>query len=426
MSKTCRGTPLKVLIVAEHASSVFGGEALIPYQYFKHLRRLNVDVHLLIHERTRQELSEAFQDDIARLHFVLDSRINIWCYKIGRFIPDRLAVFTVGAFSHFETQVRQRRLAKALVREHKFDVIHEPIPVSPKLPSMMFGLSVPVIIGPMNGGMDYPPHYNSAKPYERAIISLLRWSSTFWNWLVPGKPRAALILVANKRTYDALPPNVKANRILEFVENGVDLDRFRAEPRRTEHENINIIYVGRLVDWKRVDLLIECCSKLIGKLNFQVHIVGDGPLRAALERQVQQMLLTNHVKFHGWTAQASAAQLLRDSDLMVLPSMRECGGAVVLEAMASGIPVIATKWGGPADYIAPDTGKLIPPGTPDEYVEKLANAILWMARNPEARVKMGQAGRDRVEALYDWRVKATALLKFYEDVVSTKGPQFKR
>ena len=53
--------------------------------------------------------------------------------------------------------------------------------------------------------------------------------------------------------------------------------------------------------------------------------------------------------------------LLRNSDIMVLPSMRECGGAVVLEAMASGVPVIAAKWGGPADYISEGTGILIPP-----------------------------------------------------------------
>ena len=153
---------IKPLIVAEHASAKFGGEALIPFQYFKYLRRLNIDVHLLVHERTRQELCDAFPNDVDRLHFVSDSRINIWCHKLGTFLPDRLALFTLGAMSHFDTQVRERRMARTLIREHRFNVVHEPIPVSPKQPSMMFGLGVPVIIGPMNGGMDYPPHYNLA------------------------------------------------------------------------------------------------------------------------------------------------------------------------------------------------------------------------------------------------------------------------
>jgi glycosyltransferase involved in cell wall biosynthesis len=413
---------MKLLIVAEHASATFGGEALIPYQYFKCLRELSVDVHLLVHERTRNELCSAFSNDVERLHFVTDSFLNIWCYKIGRLLPDRVALFTLGAVSHFDTQIRQRRVARSLVHAYDIDVVHEPIPVSPKLPSMMFGLSVPVIIGPMNGGMDYPPSYDLAGGFERAIISVLRWTSDFWNRILPGKRRAALILVANKRTRAALPSNIKDKKVQEFVENGVDLDRFRADPSETRHENVSIIYVGRLVDWKRVDLLLDACGKLIGKVNFQVQIVGDGPLRGALERQVRQMSLTGHIQFHGWLPQAQAAELLRNSDLMALTSMRECGGAVVLEAMASGVPVVATKWGGPADYITEETGILLPPRTPEEFVGELANAIFWMAKNPGARAQMGRAGRRRAQELYDWRVKAKSLLKIYEDAVSASVP----
>jgi glycogen synthase len=130
------------------------------------------------------------------------------------------------------------------------------------------------------------------------------------------------------------------------------------------------------------------------------------------------MSLTGRVQFHGWVAQAAAAELLRSSDIMVLPSMRECGGAVVLEAMASGVPVIATKWGGPTDYIAQDTGILIPPETPDEFVGRLADAIIWMADNPDVRVKIGHAARRRVQELYDWQVKAKALLQIYQNVVN--------
>ena len=82
------------------------------------------------------------------------------------------------------------------------------------------------------------------------------------------------------------------------------------------------------------------------------------------------------MQFHGRLPQSAAAELLRNSDIMVLPSMRECGGAVVLEAMASAVPVIATKWGGPIDYITADTGILIPPATPEIFVGELANALL--------------------------------------------------
>ena len=109
--------------------------------------------------------------------------MNIWCYRTGKLLPDRIAGFTVGAISHFDTQLRQRRLARALVRDLASDVVHEPIPVSPKLPSILSGLKVPVIVGPMNGGMDYPPNYNKASKLERLIISGLRFSAAFWNFV---------------------------------------------------------------------------------------------------------------------------------------------------------------------------------------------------------------------------------------------------
>ena len=417
-------TSIKLLIVAEHASTRYGGEALIPFQYFRYLRQRNIDVHLLVHENTRAELCEAFPNDIERLHFVTDSIINIWCHKIGANLPDQLALFTVGAVSQFDTQVRQRRMAKALVDEHRFNVIHQPSPVSPRQPSMIFGLSAPVIIGPMNGGMHDPPNYYLTGCFERTILSVLKSTSMFWNAIIPGKRCAALLLAANKRTYEALPSNIKHKRVLELIDNGVDLDCFRVDASAIRREKISIIYVGRLVDFKRVDLLLDACGKLIGKIDFQLHIVGDGRLRRALEKQVNQLSLASHVQFHGWLPQAAVAEMLRSSDIMAFPSMRECGGAVVLEAMASGIPVIATKWGGPADYLTENTGILIPPGRPEEFITEFANAILIMAKNPDTRAKIGQAARHRAEALYDWRVKTDALLNLYEDVVSTNMKSF--
>jgi glycosyltransferase involved in cell wall biosynthesis len=412
---------LRVLLVAEHASAAFGGEALVPFQYFRQLRALGVDVHMLVHERTRAELMAAFPDDADRLHFVPDSAINVWCHKLSPFLPDRLAVFTLGALSHLDTQIRQRRSAKALIAGHRFDLVHESIPVSPKLPSMMFGLAAPVIIGPMNGGMSYPASYETAGPVERLVIPLLQLTAVFWNAIIPGKRTAAALLVANGRTLAALPRNLKQQNILTVAENGVDLDVFWPDTTRAPRAEAHIIYVGRLVDVKRVDLLLAACATLKDRLRFKLDLVGDGPLRQALEGQVRALALTSQVQFHGRLPQSVAAEMVRKADLMVLPSMHECGGAVVLEAMASGVPVVAARWGGPADYIDDDTGILIPPGTPDSFARELTAAILRLAEDPQLRDAMGKAGRRRIESHYDWRVKAKALVEIYRDVVGRKS-----
>lgn len=409
----------RVLIVAENASASSGGEAFIALQYFKYFREIGVDVHLLVHERWQKELQELLPSQFHRLHFVRDSLTNIWCHKIARTMRNRrLAFFTVGAISHRNSQIRQRRLILSLVKIHHFEIVHEPTPVSPRLPSIMFGMPIPVVIGPMNGGMDFPPNYNLDGRFARLMMFILKFTSAFWNMLSPGKLEAALLLVANKRTSNALPPNLKRKQIREMVENGVDLDLFKPTRRSATRRKISLIYVGALVDWKRVDLLIAACASLAGRLNFQLHLVGDGPERVALERQIAQLSWKKRVKMHGLLSHAAVADLLRGSDIMVHPAMRECGGAVILEAMASGIPVIAADWGGPADYIDASTGILIPPATPDKFVSQLADAILLLSKNPQLRNELGEAGRRRVQDLYDWRAKAKAMLQIYGDVLS--------
>src|SRR3569832_1232562 len=119
--------PKKVLLVAEHASARFGGEALIPYQYFKHKRAAGIDAHLLIHDRTKSELLQAFPQEHHRLHFVADSKVNVRLDKLGRYLPSRLADFTTGAVSHFDTQWRQRRAAMAQKKKKNNNQEHEPI-----------------------------------------------------------------------------------------------------------------------------------------------------------------------------------------------------------------------------------------------------------------------------------------------------------
>jgi glycosyltransferase involved in cell wall biosynthesis len=103
---------------------------------------------------------------------------------------------------------------------------------------------------------------------------------------------------------------------------------------------------------------------------------------------------------------------------LVLPSLMECGGAVVLEAMAMGLPVIATAWGGPVDYIDDTCGILVEPGSRQAFVDNFAHALEQLARSPQARVEMGRAARARVVEHFDWEVKVDRVLALYRSVVA--------
>ncbi len=122
---------------------------------------------------------------------------------------------------HLITQYYQWKLARKIIREKQIDVVHEPAPVSATQPSAMFGLGVPVIIGPMNGGMTFPDAfgYMSGKS-EKVVYRIMRMVATFYNVLIPGKLFADILLVANQRTANSLP-RFKLGKVVELVENGV-------------------------------------------------------------------------------------------------------------------------------------------------------------------------------------------------------------
>jgi glycosyltransferase involved in cell wall biosynthesis len=411
-------SPLRVVIVAQNASTRFGGESILPWHYFRLLRKRGVDVRLVVHERTREELLGLLPEQAERMHFVPDLPSQRLLWRVGRLLPGRIEENTLGLWLHAATALMQRKVVRELIARHGVDVVHEPIPVSPKQPSFMFGLNVPLVIGPMNGGMDFPPAFaGSASVPERLFMGVGRELAHAVNVLVPGKREATLLLTANERTRKALP-RAAASRVIQLVENGVDLSLFggRAKPSRAGGR-CRFVFMGRLVDWKRVDLLLEACALLRGHA-FSLDVLGDGPLRAALEAQTKALELSERVTFHGMLPQQRCSELLADSDALVLPSLRECGGAVVLEAMACGLPVVATNWGGPADYLDTQTGILVEPRGHTEFVAGFAQAMRRLIEAPELRAQLGAAGRARVEREFDWERKIDRILEIYASVAA--------
>ena len=104
----------------------------------------------------------------------------------------------------------------------------------------------------------------------------------------------------------------------------------------------------------------------------------------------------------------------------MLPSVFECGGAVVLEAMATGRAVIAVDWGGPGDYLDPGCGILIQPSTAAALVDDLAAAITRLANDRALCEKLGEAGMRKVLADYSWPAKIDRLTDIYREVLGSE------
>jgi glycosyltransferase involved in cell wall biosynthesis len=132
------------------------------------------------------------------------------------------------------------------------------------------------------------------------------------------------------------------------------------------------------------------------------------------------MGLGSVVKFSGWLSQEACATRLRDADVLVLPSLYECGGAVVLEAMAMGLPVIATAWGGPIDYLDSSCGLLIKPDSRQSLIAGFSDAMTKLATSPDLRSRLGRAGCTRARENFDWERKIDQILEIYALAMKSK------
>ena len=176
--------------------------------------------------------------------------------------------------------------------------------------------------------------------------------------------------------------------------------------------------MGRLIDLKMVDIAIQAVN-ICSSPNLKLTIVGDGPAGDAL-RDLASSLPNSRTEFTGWLPQERVMDYYDMADVFVLPSVRECGGAVVLEAMARGVPVIATGWGGPADYVNEKTGFLITPDSRDSMIHQFARCIDLLAGDPGLRRRLGEAAVQRVKNNFTWEKKIERIIKLYSQVLENR------
>lgn len=410
----------RVAIVGDSVSARFGGEAVLPLHYFRRLVERGVDAYLICHERTRDELTALLGPTIDRVRFVEETKFDVAVWQIGKRLPRQLRLM-LRAVSAFGAQRRGREIARELIRTKGVNLVHQPAPVSPKQPTLVGGLGVPVLIGPMNGGMVFPPAFRTMEGVaERSAVRVGRLAAGVMNRIASGKRKATALLVANRRTAEALPPGVGGVPVIELVENGVDLKLFDKVERPTDPSRpVRFLFVGRLENWKGVDLLLRAWPAVVAQVPAAtLSIVGDGVDMPRLRGIARELSLGPEVEFAGFVPQPEVAARMRDADVFVLPSLFECGGAVVLEAMARSMPAIALRWGGPADYLDAETGVLIEAGTRDEIVANLSRAMIALAQDPERRARMGAAGRAKVEREYDWERKVDRMMEIYRDCLA--------
>jgi glycosyltransferase involved in cell wall biosynthesis len=228
---------------------------------------------------------------------------------------------------------------------------------------------------------------------------------------------STLVLTGSKASASSLERNfgVPGSKV-RVIHLGVDVSVFHATPSVRSPNSVQILFVGGHEARKGVDTLIHAVAHLL-KEGLSIHLVtvGDGPEMRALRGLSEKLGVSKDIEFLGYLPDPGDAVLPRiyaESDLFVLPSRQEGFGFVLLEAMASGTPIIATNTSAIPEVVD-GAGILCPP----DDVEALMAAIRDLTKNPVKRAELARQGRSRVESLFTWDLVLNQTIEAYEEAI---------
>lgn len=230
----------------------------------------------------------------------------------------------------------------------------------------------------------------------------------------------AVIAVSEVVREDLIKSGVPASMVVT-IPNGVDLAAFPAPARRfagpgmkdgVGDARVTVGTAARLHPQKALDVMIDAARIIVDAApKTRFLIAGTGPSESDLRRKIQELQLGSHVEMAGFVEDVPA--FLSQLDIYILSSRYEGLPFAVLEAMAAGLPVVATNVGGvPEAVVDGVTGILVPPG--DSRL--LAEGILRLIRDPQMAARMGMAGRARVEEMFSAEVMAKKTVEVYEEI----------
>jgi len=242
--------------------------------------------------------------------------------------------------------------------------------------------------------------------------------SLIYNFLTPLIKfiwKKADAVVSNSEGLKKLALKTNSNQKIEIIYNGIDTSKFKSNDEKDEKEFIITPGASRITDRKGLNYLIEAIAKLTPKYpQIKLKIMGDGNARVALEKQVEKLNISDKTEFLGRIPREKTTSYYQESSLFVLPSLNKGMSNAMLEALASGLPIITTNTGGAEELVSNEkNGYLIKMKNSADIAKKIEKLIT----HPELRKKMGKASREKALEM-NWKKIAEDYYKLYERVKS--------
>jgi len=408
-----------IVLSAYQCGPGLGSVSQIGWEWF-HRLAIRRPVILVTHVRNRVAL-EAASDKPANATIVyIDTE---WfarpLYNLARrlFPRSEHGVFLVSSIDFFLFDwLALRHLRKLRNKGTRMALVHVVTPVTFAAPSILHRLGLPLVRGPLNCGLQSPAGFQTQLRDESPWLIALRNIPRLLDRLVGSSRNAALLLAATRATRETTPADCQ-HKVVMMTENGIDLEKFAPSewPLAPSLQHpLQVLFVGRMIALKGVDMLLRAVAGLSNlEAPIRLTLVGDGPLKQEWQQLASSLGIADKVQFTGALDGQGVRAAMQASHVLCLPSVRESGGAVLLEAMATCRPVIAVAHGGPAELVDQENGCAIPAQHPDQVVRDLQFALADILSSPHRWKERGRRGRERVEQIFDWGRKITAAEELY-------------
>jgi len=341
----------RVLVIAEAANPDWTSVPLVGWSLATAIRRI-CHAHIVTQVRNRDAFLKAGLVEGRDFTAINSERLTRPLWRLSSFLRgDSRKGWTTGmaisAFGYYWFEHLVWRRFCGAIRSGSFDIVHRVTPLSPTIPSTIASKcrrnGVGFVIGPLNGGVPWPKEFDNARRAEREWLSYVR--SVYK--LLPGyfgTLRNSQLIFAGSRYTESRIPKKHRQKCVYLPENAVDPERFGHCSIRRDRAVLQACFIGRLVPYKGPDMAILASIPLLQEGKMELDVVGTGPMAPRLKQIIQEKGLENSVRLHGWVPHDRVQSVISNCEVLLFPSIREFGGGVVLEAMATGIVPIVVDY----------------------------------------------------------------------------------
>ena len=409
---------MRLLLSAYACRPNAGSEPGFGWNWATHLAARGIEVHALVAKRNQEPIEAGLRaNPIANLHFSYVSVPFQWAKK------SEALHYTCWQFAALKE-------ARKLAQQFDFQLAHHVTYGSLHVPTQLWRLGIPLVLGPVGGGQTAPAsmlsYFGADNIRERlrsAATKTLRLSAFHRRSLT----RMSWVLAANSDTLDVVR-TLGCKKVSLMCDTAIPEDYYAGGPRNFEerkcedrNQTLRLLWVGRMLTRKALPLALDALQEV--RTNVTLTIAGDGIDSQTVHQMIRDRNLQQRVF---WKGTRMTVQELRtayaEHDAMLFTSLRDTFGCQLLEAMAMGLPIITLDLHGAHDFV-PDSASLkAPVGNPAETVRSLVNAIeTYTSFSIPKRNQMSMNAWKFAKTL-SWSSRVEQVERLYEKVLSETRP----